>query len=463
MIREPARPRHATLGPLGRRLFAAFLVVALSSVAVLTVAALVGTDRGMSAARQTERERTAERSAAAAAAAYSTAGGWQDADLSRARAIAEGSGARLVVMDRTGEPVTSARPGRGGPGTGPGMGPGMGTGHGRVEARVVSDGKNVGTVRLVYGTPAADPARSIAWGWIAAAAVMALAVALVVSRFVTVRLIGPLREVTRTAGAIAAGDRSARSEVMAPGELGELARTFDLMAEEVDRAERIRRELAADVAHELRTPLATLQAGLEELRDGFAEPGPERLAALHDQALRLGRIVDDLGELAAAEAAALSLRLRETDLAELVRAVLADHEPELRAAELEVHAEPAPGVLVRADPDRLHQALGNLLANAARYCGPGDRVTVGVRAEGNEAVVEVADTGPGIAPDDLEHVFDRLWRGRSSGGVAGSGIGLAVVRELVTAHHGTVRAASGPSGGATFTIRLPLAGTAVPG
>jgi two-component system sensor histidine kinase BaeS len=231
------------------------------------------------------------------------------------------------------------------------------------------------------------------------------------------------------------------------------------MADDVARAEQARRNLAADVAHELRTPLAALQAGLEELRDGLAEPGPQRLAGLHDQALRLGRIVGDLADLSAAESAALSLRLTDVDLAALVRAGLADREPELRAAGLTIGTDLGTGpVTVRADPVRLHQAIGNLLSNAARYCRPGDTVTVTTGIEGARAVLTISDTGPGIHPDDLPLVFDRLWRGRSSDGVSGSGIGLAVVRELVIAHGGTVRAESPPSGGASFVISLPRAG-----
>jgi len=245
--------------------------------------------------------------------------------------------------------------------------------------------------------------------------------------------------------------------VAAPGELGEVAQAFDTMADEVVRAETVRRQLAADVAHELRTPLAALQAGLEELRDGLREPDTQRLAALHDQTLRLGRVVADLADLSAAESAALSLRPVDTDLADLARAALAAQRPQLDSAGLHVDADLATPVPVRADPDRIHQAIANLLANAVRYCRPGDRVTVRTHAEPGSAVLEVADTGPGIPADELPHIFDRLWRGQHARSVAGSGIGLAVVRELVTAHGGTVIADSPPAGGTTVTIRLPQA------
>ena len=187
----------------------------------------------------------------------------------------------------------------------------------------------------------------------------------------------------------------------------------------------------------------------------MAPPDARRLTSLHDQSLRLGRVVEDLAELAAAESAALSLRPADLDVAALVREVVDAHAATLRAAEVRVRRELADGVVVRADPDRLHQAIGNLLANAARYARPGDLVVVRVRVDGEQVVIEVADTGPGIPPEDLPHVFDRFWRGRTGAAVAGSGIGLAVVRELVAAHGGTVTAASGPEGGSTFTVRLP--------
>jgi two-component system sensor histidine kinase BaeS len=321
---------------------------------------------------------------------------------------------------------------------------------------VLVAGEQVGTVWL--GFPDGSPAgRTVAWAWIAGAAGLALLVAVAASWFVSRRLAGPLARVAGAARRFAAGDRAARSGAgRAAGELGEVARAFDAMADQVVATDAGRRQLAADVAHELRTPLAGLQAGLEELRDGLSQPDPARLAGLHDQALRLGRVVDDLAELSAAESAALSLRLAELDLAELVRTTVDAQLPGLRAAGLVVDTELPGPVPVRADADRIYQSVANLLANAARYCRPGDRVSVALSTQDATGLVTVADTGPGIPPDELPHVFRRLWRGRGSSVVAGSGIGLAVVRELVTAHGGTVTADSTPGSGTRFTIRLPL-------
>ena len=437
-------------GPLAWRLLAAFVAAALSSVLVMAAGAVVGADRGLAAAQETTWQQTADQVAAAAGVAYTEAAGWSGARLERAVALAEGAGARLFVRDAAGATVRSP-----GGGSGSGLG-GAGAGRSGVSAPVVVGGTVVGAVQLVFPAAAGASARGIAWGWIGGAAAVALAVALAASWFVSRQIVRPLGRLATAARAMARGDRSARSGVRAPGELGDLGRAFDTMVAEVSRVEQARRTLTSDVAHELRTPLATLRAGLEELRDGFADPDPARLTSLHDQTLRLGRVVEDLAELAAAESAALSLRLADVDLAVLARAALASHTPRLEAAGLTARAELAEGVVVRADADRLHQALGNLLDNAERYARAGDSATVRVFTADGVAVVQVADSGPGIPDDALPHVFDRLWRGRDHRDAAGSGIGLAVVRELVTAHRGTVEAASGPTGGATFTIRLPV-------
>src|SRR6266545_2930644 len=231
------RDRRPLTGPLGRRLLAAFVLVALSSVAVLTVAALIGTDRGLTSAHRSERQQAAGRVAAAAGTAYTDANGWAGADLSTASAIADAAGARLVVRDTAGSTVW---PGRG-------MGPGMGGMHpdggGVVDAPVVVGGQRVGTVRLSFAT-AATGGRTVAWSWVIGAALVALAAALAVSGYVAHRLTRPLVALAAAARRFAAGDRAARARLDAPGELGELgevAHAFDTMADEVVRAETVRR------------------------------------------------------------------------------------------------------------------------------------------------------------------------------------------------------------------------------
>ena len=450
------------LGPLGRRLLFAFVLVAVSSVLVLTVAALIGVGQGFEAATQANREKAAASAATAAGDAYRKVAGWDGADLSRTSAVADAAGAKLFVLNASGAPAVGTGPGGGHVGPGQGKGTGPVGGLGVVNASVVVDGASVGTVRLVFETGEGNQARDVAWWWIAVAAVVALLVALLASWVVTRLIARPIQAMTSATRAFTAGDRQARVGVHGPGELGELAGAFDLMADTVARSERDRRNLTADVAHELRTPLAALQAGLEELRDGLVEPSAEGLAGLHDQSLRLGRVVSDLAELSAVEASGLPVQRTEVDLAQVAGDELAVHESQLRAAGLVVDSRLEGPLIVRADSGRLHQAVGNLLANAARYCSAGDAVTLVSRTEAGQAVLDVVDSGPGIPDDELPQIFDRLWRGRAALKVAGSGIGLAVAREIVVAHAGTIEASSQEGAGTTITIKLPLSCTAAP-
>lgn len=428
----------------------AFVAVAAVSVLVMTAAAFFAVGRGLQVVEAADRQQAADSAAEAAGDAYAQSGGWEGIDLSRAGAVAQAAGARLFVLDAEGRAVGGGG-GAGQPGRGPARGAQVGAG---VSAPIVVDGEQVGEVRLVFPSRPGTTGRDIAWTWVAIAAVVALVVAAVASWIVTRMLTRPIRTVTAAARRFSSGDRQARAELSGSGEIGELAETFDAMADTVSRSERERQTMTADVAHELRTPLAALQAGLEELRDGLVDPDPDRLARLHDQSLRLGRVVSDLAELSAVESAQATVS-QDVDLARVARDEIAGHEPQMRAAGLVVAEQLEESVIVRGDPDRLHQALGNVLANATRYCRTGDRVEVVVRTDGRQAVLEVIDTGPGIPADELAHVFDRLWRGRAARAVTGSGIGLAVTRQVVTAHGGTVEAASVPSGGTTITIRLP--------
>lgn len=447
------------LGPLGHRLRWAFLTVCVGTVAIVTAAALIGTDRGLDTETAEERTRVAARVAASAALAYADAGGWGDADLGPATAVAAAADAALTVLDSDGRQVLTSgaadatrwsnAPGRG-------VGP-PGGGVGGVTAPVLVGTTEVGAVRVGFGRPATGAARTIAWWWIGVAALGALALALLAARFVERRVSVPLAAVAATARAFGAGDRTARTGLQGSGEIAEVAHALDEMADAVAFSERSRRRAAAEVAHELRTPLAVLQAGLEEARDGLVEPEPTLLASLHDQTLRLGRIVADLAALSAAEDGAMRLSLQSVDLADLALAELAAQEARLRACGLVASADVVAPVLVQADPDRLRQVLDNLLSNAARYCRPGDAVTVRVHTAEDRAVLEVADTGPGIPAEELPHVFERWWRGSAADRVAGSGIGLAVVHELVAAHGGVVAAESDGGSGTTLRVELPLA------
>jgi hypothetical protein len=215
-----------------------------------------------------------------------------------------------------------------------------------------------------------------------------------------------------------------------------MATTLDEMAELLDGHERVRRDLVADVAHELRTPVAVLQAGHEALLDGIAEPTPEQLSSLRDEVLRLARMVDDLQLLAAADAAALQLARSPCDLSE-VAATAADSlagQFEMAGISVERHLAPAATL---ADPRWMHNLVTNLLTNALKFSAPGGKVVIDTETVGSDAVVHVTDTGIGIPAAELPRIFDRFWRGQQAAHTSGSGIGLAIAAELARAHGGS--------------------------
>ncbi|MBO0825288.1 MAG: HAMP domain-containing histidine kinase [Actinobacteria bacterium] len=290
---------------------------------------------------------------------------------------------------------------------------------------------------------------------IAGAAGLAALVALVTALVIARRITGPVSEIIAVTRAMSRGERSARvGQVRAPGELRELATAFDGMADTLDRQEQLRRDLVADVAHELRTPVAILQAGHEALLDGVARPTPEQLASLRDEVLRLGRMVTDLQELAAADAAALQLTLLDCNLADVAALAANSLAGRFEAAGIAVERLLQPAV-VRADRRWLHQIITNLLTNALKYTPAGGTVTIAVEPDGAHAVLTVTDTGAGIPADELPHIFERFWRGRQPPQTSGTGIGLAIAAELASAHGGSLTARSEPGAGTTMTLTLP--------
>jgi signal transduction histidine kinase len=331
----------------------------------------------------------------------------------------------------------------------------------QVSRPVVVRGRRVGQAVARFpdsGLGAADEAlRAALWRAIVGAAGLAALLALLTGLIVARRITRPVERLIAVTRAMGRGDRAARvGPIAAPGEIGELAAAFDVMANTLDRQEQLRRDLVADVAHELRTPIAVLQAGHEALLDGVTEPTPGQLASLRDEVLRLARMVGDLQTLAAAEAAALALTLSRQDLARIAGSAADSLAGRFETAGITLDRRLAP-VEVLADAGRLHQVIANLLTNALKFTPPGGRVTVRAGPAGAEAVLQVSDTGPGIPPEDLPRVFDRFWRGRGAANVSGSGIGLAIAAELARAHGGTLRASSEPGRGAQFTLTLPRA------
>jgi two-component system sensor histidine kinase BaeS len=444
--------RSPWIGQLGLRLALAFVGVAFAAIASLI---LLGSLTSTIAVDQLVNQQEIDLTSATALAAGAAHGDsdWAHARLRPLIDFVVRAGAQVQVTDLNGNVIRKS----------PyfsGHGPGS-----TLSRQIIADHRPVGRVTVTFdgkGMGAAI-ARFEAERWTARigatcmAAVIALLVALLVSR----RITAPVERLIEAARTRGRGDLQARAgDVQGFGEIRELAEAFDEMADAREEQDRVRRNLVADVAHELRTPIAILQAGHEALIDGLAMPTSEHLASLRDEVLRLARMVDDLQRLASAEAAALQLTLVPSDLA-----VAADG-----AADSLADAFAAAGItlqrhLVRTqvlcDPRRVHEIITNLLTNAMKFTSADGIVVMAAgpaQDDGAEmAVLRVSDTGIGIPSAELPMVSERFYRGQRSAGVAGSGIGLTIVNELVRAHHGSIEITSEPGAGTEVTIKLPLA------
>jgi two-component system, OmpR family, sensor histidine kinase BaeS len=441
-----ARPGGS--GPIGLRLALAFIVVALLAVALLAglTAAFAANDVSNLASQQ--RQELTQAMSAVAGAAWETPGGWSTADLERVIDAGTDLGADVQVTDDSGR-IVAASPGFSRP-----------TPPAQMQA-VMVDGRRVGSVAVRFtgvGLPAADSVlRAALLRAIASAAGLAALLALLAGLLAARRITRPVSRLIEVTQAMGHGDRAARvGEMRAPDELRDLAATFDRMADNLARQDQLRRDVVADVAHELRTPVAVLQAGHEALLDGVVEPSTAQLSSLRDEVLRLARLVDDLHTLAAAEAAALQLTMHPGDLAEIAGAAAESLAGRFEGAGITLERRLAP-VSVLAD-QRIHQVVTNLLSNALKFTPAGGHVTLETGPAGEMALLSVADTGQGIPDDELPRIFDRFWRGRQAATVAGSGIGLAVVAELVRAHGGSVTASSVQGRGTELVVTLPRAG-----
>ncbi|MEU9704360.1 ATP-binding protein [Streptomyces sp. NPDC047981] len=301
-------------------------------------------------------------------------------------------------------------------------------------------------------TLAVGPTAAVAAGVAGAAVVCALLLSRAVLR--------PVRALTAASRGLGEGDLARRVPGAGRDEIAALGRSFNRMADSLQESEERQRRLVGDIAHELRTPLANLRGYLEALRDGVLEPDPELLDSLHEEVLLQQRIVDDLQDLALAEAGALTYHRRELDARELVEACRTAHGALASAAGVLLTsdiADPARRVPLYGDPGRLRQALSNLVGNAVRHTSPGGGVRLEL-AERDEMVrIAVRDTGSGIPAEQLPRLFDRFWRADAARGRAtgGSGLGLSIARQIVADHHGAIEVESEVGVGTVFTIVLP--------
>ncbi len=356
-----------------------------------------------------------------------------------------GSGQRLILADPAGRVIQDS--------TGALTGSQLTAGELASGAPITANGQVVGVLIVAPGSQSAGASAASAFLssvsrsiWVSVLVAAAISLVLVLVLFF--QITAPLRQIQKAAAAIARGDLTQRAAVRSKDELGSLAQTFNRMADHLASAEGQRRKLMADVAHELRTPLAVIQANTEGMQDGVLPLDIEQINAIHTETVLLNRLIDDLRLLSLAESGALKLECRPADLGRLLQGAVERFQAQGLQKGVALEVAPA-GALpqVSVDADRLNQVLNNLVGNALRYTPPGGKVILAAGPSArnpDEVEVSVTDTGSGIAPPDLPWVFDRFYRADKSRSRAsgGSGLGLAIARQLVEAHGGQIRAIS---------------------
>jgi two-component system, OmpR family, sensor histidine kinase BaeS len=293
-------------------------------------------------------------------------------------------------------------------------------------------------------------------------ALVASALALILGGFLAFTMTRSLRELTEATVEISQGKLGRQVKVRSKDELGELASSFNKMSLDLEQATRARRQMTADIAHDLRSPLSVIAGYTEALSDGKLPSSPEIYNILHQETRHLNRLVDDLRTLSLADSGELSLTLLPAQPQALLERVAARHAVAAQQNRITLRVEPSQELpLVAVDGERMAQVLDNLILNAFRYTSPGGEIILSARTSGEKVLIQVRDNGSGIAPDDLPMVFDRFYRGDKSRQQNGeSGLGLAIAKSIVEAHHGTILAKSEPGKGATFIISLePLPST----
>ena len=328
---------------------------------------------------------------------------------------------------------------------------------------IVVDGQRVGTVLVgsmiepILNPLDQDFLRSVNLSVLLSALAVGI-VALVVGSLLFRQITAPLGALSAAAEAIAAGDLSRTVEMSSSDEIGRLGRSFNAMARSLARAETLRRNMVADIAHELRTPLAVIQGNLEALLDGVFDLTLDNVASIHEETMLLSRLVADLRDLALAEAGQLKLDRERADLTALAARVVDSFQTQALEKEVTLTTELAPDLPpMEVDVQRVSQVLFNLLSNALRYTPTGGTITVRAERVGDQVQVAVADTGEGIPPEGLPYVFERFYRADKSRARAsgGSGLGLAIAKQIVEAHGGRIWAKSWVGVGSTFVFTLP--------
>lgn len=295
---------------------------------------------------------------------------------------------------------------------------------------------------------------------LAMVAVVIVLVAGALSFLLAKRLVRPIRGLAAATDRLAAGEFSTRVPVVSSDELGHLARDFNMLAMTLEKNEQARRTWVADISHELRTPLAVLRGEVEALQDGIRLATPATIGSLHAEVMHLTRLVDDLYQLAVSDVGALSYRKEHLDLSGVVAGAVDSFRRDFGVKNVAVTCDAPPLLLpILADRERLTQLFDNLLSNALAYTDPGGELRVTLERADDRAIVNFQDTPPGVSEEDMERLFDRLYRVESSRSRAtgGAGLGLAICRNIVEGHGGSITAHPSPLGGVWIRVELPLA------
>ena len=286
------------------------------------------------------------------------------------------------------------------------------------------------------------------------ASALALLLGIVLARAIT----HPIRDLTKAIRAVAGGDLKQNVIVRSKDELGELANAFNQMSTDLDRLVKSRRQMTADIAHDLRNPLTVIGGYVESIHDGVLKPTPERLDAIQTEVQHLKRLVEDLRILSQADAGKLSLHLVAVSIPVLLEQTIQSYRALTVKQKIALKVDAPAGLPeIPADPDRLAQVLGNLITNSMRYTHPGGEITLQAKREAKSVVLTVSDNGKGVPSDALPYIFDRFYRvddARSGGDE--SGLGLTIAKSIVEAHGGSVEAESLPGKGTSIKIVLPI-------
>src|SRR5262245_12433554 len=306
--------------------------------------------------------------------------------------------------------------------------------------------------------------QSVWWQFLLAGIVAGL-ISLLIARWLARGMTQPLRDMAAAVRRMEVGDYTARVETRSRDEVGQLATAFNRMSAELELLERSRRDLVANVSHELKTPITAIRAHLENLADGIEQPDRDTMQVMLNQTERLGRLVDQLLDLSKLESGEVPLQLEPMSLAPAVEQVISEFSVGRAVTDISLRDDVPDDLWVEADQERIHQVLFNLVDNAVRFTPPGGAVTIRAWRDEDRVQIELHDTGVGVAPEHLPRLFERFYRAdpaRSRDDGGGTGIGLAIARSIVEGHGGRITAASQPGNGATFTFDLPAAHAAVP-